>query len=77
MLRSYRVGAFGFAANSNAGLTGNYGFYDQVATLKWVQQHAAAFGGDPDRVRSSLRPSGHPCSAHVLTQALAHDGVPR
>jgi para-nitrobenzyl esterase len=51
---NYRLGAFGFLAHEALtaadGTSGNYGFADQVAALRWVQENIAAFGGDPDNV---------------------------
>lgn len=31
-------------------LPGNYGMKDQVATLRWVKENIAAFGGNADSV---------------------------
>ncbi len=53
---NYRLGNLGFLAHplltteSAHASSGNYGFLDQVAGLRWVHDNIAAFGGDPDNV---------------------------
>lgn len=54
---NYRIGALGWLAHpalttesANRGTSGNFGFQDQQAALKWVQRNIRAFGGDPDNV---------------------------
>jgi para-nitrobenzyl esterase len=44
----YRLSALGFFASKAP--PSNFGLEDQRLALKWVQQNARAFGGDPDRV---------------------------
>jgi para-nitrobenzyl esterase len=49
---NYRLGALGFFAHPslNDVSLGRQGLSDQITALRWVRDHAAAFGGDPDRV---------------------------
>jgi para-nitrobenzyl esterase len=53
---NYRLGVFGFFSHpeltkeSGRHASGNYGFLDQVAALRWVQENIAAFGGNPGNV---------------------------
>ncbi len=53
---SHRLNSFGFlahpwlSAESPDGVSGNYGLWDLVASLHWVRENVAAFGGDPERV---------------------------
>lgn len=53
---NYRLGALGFLAHpeltaeSQEHASGNYGFLDQIAALKWVRENIDRFGGDPNCV---------------------------
>jgi len=52
---NYRVGALGFMAHpeltqEQGGHSGNYGYLDQNAALRWIHDNIAAFGGDPAKV---------------------------
>ncbi len=50
---NYREGIFGFFAHPELSEetsykgSGNYGYLDQVAAIRWVKDNIAAFGGDP------------------------------
>jgi para-nitrobenzyl esterase len=52
---NYRVGILGFLAHpeltkEQGGHSGNYGYLDQNAALKWIRDNIGQFGGDPDKV---------------------------
>lgn len=48
---NYRLGVFGFLSHPGfTGASGNYGFADQQAALRWVRRNIAAFGGSPSAV---------------------------
>ncbi len=74
---NYRLGALGFLAHpeltaeSSHNASGNYGFLDQVAALKWVQNNIAAFGGDPSRVTISGQSAGAASVNALILSPLA------
>lgn len=52
---NYRLGILGFMAHpeltrEQGGHSGDYGFLDQNAALKWIHENIARFGGDPSKV---------------------------
>lgn len=65
---SYRVGALGFSYHLALGsVNANRGLLDQLAALRWLREHAAAFGGDPER----LTVFGESAGAGSLVSLLA------
>ena len=50
---AYRLGVFGFLSHPDlppGAPLANFGLWDQIAALRWVQQHIGKFGGDANRV---------------------------
>ncbi|KAM5133470.1 cocaine esterase-like [Callospermophilus lateralis] len=75
----YRLGVLGFFSTGDQHATGNWGYLDQVAALRWVQQNIAHFGGNPDRVTIfGVSAGGTSVSSLVvspMSQGLFHGAI--
>jgi para-nitrobenzyl esterase len=86
----YRLGVLGFLELAKIGgkdfeESGNVGFLDQIAALRWVQRNIANFGGDPKNVTifgesaggaSVYAHMGNPRSQGLFHKAIIESGVP-
>jgi len=76
---NYRLGALGFLSipqlsrASGYGASGNYGFMDQLAALRWVKANIAKFGGDPRRVTIGGESSGSVSTGTLMASPLARE----
>jgi para-nitrobenzyl esterase len=74
---NYRLGAFGYlahpglSAESEHGVSGNYGLLDQVAALRWVKANIASFGGDPENVTIFGESAGSQAVSEIMATPLA------
>ena len=77
---NYRLAHLGFLAlpeqfNGGSGIiSGNQGFLDQIAALKWIQDNIQAFNGDPDNVTIFGLSGGAVSSCNLLASPLT-DGL--
>lgn len=74
---NYRCHALGFLchpwldAETEDGLSGNYGIYDQIAALDWVRENIAAFGGDAENITVFGQSAGAMSVQTILSSPLA------
>ena len=80
---NYRLGPMGFMClpelKEEAGHTGNYGLFDQIAALKWVKANIEDFGGNPDNITIMGQSAGAMSVQQLvlspLTEGLFHKAV--
>ena len=74
---NYRLGVLGYlshpglSAESEQGISGNYGLMDQILALKWVERNIAAFGGNPDNVTIAGESAGALSTVLLMTSPKA------
>uniref|UniRef100_A0A914QRQ1 Carboxylic ester hydrolase n=1 Tax=Panagrolaimus davidi TaxID=227884 RepID=A0A914QRQ1_9BILA len=61
----YRLAHFGFLATPDHVINGNYGHFDQIQALKFINKNIAAFGGDPNHITVMGHSAGS-ISVHTL-----------
>ncbi|XP_076771735.1 liver carboxylesterase 1-like isoform X2 [Arvicanthis niloticus] len=80
----YRLGIWGFLSTGDEHSRGNWGHFDQVAALQWVQNNIANFGGDPSSVTLFGESAGgesvsvlvlSPLTKNLFHRAISESGV--
>nr|XP_039260063.1 cAMP-regulated D2 protein-like isoform X1 [Styela clava] len=72
---NFRLGALGFLVQGDGedAALGNYGIWDQIAALKWIQENIKFFGGNPKKITLFGQSSGAESVAVLMTSPDAKD----
>ena len=74
---NYRLNIFGnfahpeLSAESAHKSSGNYGYFDQVAALQWVNKNIASFGGNPNHVTIAGESAGSVAVSYLMSSPLS------
>ncbi|KRX80648.1 Acetylcholinesterase [Trichinella nativa] len=71
---NYRLGPLGFLSTSLPDAKGNFGIWDQIEALKWIQANIREFKGDPNSV-TVMGESAGGSSASLLALTPAAEGL--
>ncbi|WP_037158437.1 carboxylesterase/lipase family protein [Rhodococcoides fascians] len=80
---NYRLGMLGYLGLPGLEGSGNFGLADQLLALKWANDNAEAFGGDPDNVTvmgesaggmSACAALGSPAAEGLVDKAIIQSG---
>ena len=80
---NYREGIFGFFSHPQLSKetsykgSGNYGFMDQAAAIKWVYENIDAFGGDPKQITIVGESAGSMSVSALLVSPLTRGMIAR
>ncbi|TRY76290.1 hypothetical protein TCAL_13297 [Tigriopus californicus] len=75
----YRLNIFGFLSTEDQNGPGNYGLWDQLEALRWVQRNIQHYGGDPSKVTlMGMSAGGASVHYHMLSKQshnLFHNAI--
>ncbi|XP_062442099.1 fatty acyl-CoA hydrolase precursor, medium chain-like [Rhea pennata] len=67
----YRLGILGYFSTGDEHAQGNWGYLDQVAALRWIQENIINFGGDPGSVTIAGESAGGISVSALVISPLA------
>lgn len=75
---NYRLGSLGFLSSGDGDITGNYGFLDQQAAIRWTHENIGVFGGDQNDITIfGQSAGGQSASLHSVVPETKNWGVKR